>query len=292
MSNVITLPTVYKFHANQVRVTLIDGEPWFALADICTINGIKNPSQAAAKLDVDEKRLHSIKTPGGTQSLMLVSESGMYIVTLRCHGAMTQGTTPYRFRKWVTSEVLPSIRKTGAYAVDVAPEVPLLINHQQQMALERAVHDLALYAGSKGRNYRSVCLTTWRDLRQQFDLKEYCQLPAERFQEAIDFVLDKRAEWEVDCDARGYTLENFMDMMHDFYIEGRVPTRVEVELARQCLMRARDAIVETKLQIGGLNISDPEARKCINNARRILSRRNLNVPIDPVYQSLQLRRVA
>jgi hypothetical protein len=133
-------------------------------------------------------------------------------------------------------------------------------------------------------------LATWRDLRKQFDLKEYCQLPAERFQEAIDFVLDKRAEWEVDCDARGYTLENFMDMMHDFYIEGRAPDRIEVELARKCLMRARDAIAETKLQIGGLKVSDPEARKRINNARRILSRRNLNVPIDPCYTSL--RRVA
>jgi prophage antirepressor-like protein len=295
MSNVITLPTAYSFDSNQIRVSLIDGEPWFVAADICRAIGIGNPSKALMALDADEKQTVSTDDDrkgqrGGARFHSLVSESGMYTLVLRCREAVTPGTNPHRFRKWVTSEVLPSIRKTGAYAVDVAPEVPLLINHQQQMALERAVHDLALYAGSKGRNYRSVCLTTWRDLRQQFDLKEYCQLPAERFQEAIDFVLDKRAEWEVDCDARGYTLENFMDMMHDFYIEGRVPARVEVELARQCLMRARDAIVETKLQIGGLHVSDPEARKCINNARRILSRRNLNVPIDPAYAGL--RRVA
>lgn len=293
MSNSITLPTIFKFGDDQIRVSVIDGDPWFVAADLCRSLELQNPTKALQALDVDEKRIVSM--PGisrGNDTANIVSESGMYTLVLRCRDAVKPGTVPHRFRKWVTSEVLPAIRKTGSYAVVAAPEVPLLINSQQQTELERAVHDLATLAGSKGKNYRSVCMRTWRDLRKQFGLREYAQLPAERFQEAIDFVAERRADWEVVEGAAGYTMENFMDMMHDFYLGGKIPARVEVELARQCLMRVRDAVVETKLQIGGLKISDPEARKCINNARKLLSRRNLNIPLEPWHRSVNLVRRA
>jgi prophage antirepressor-like protein len=296
MHNVVAPPTVFNFGHLHIRVSLVDGQPWFVAADICRAIEIGNPSKALMALDADEKKtVPSIGHEGqrgGAQFFSLVSESGMYTLVLRCRDAIKTGTVPHRFRKWVTSEVLPAIRKTGAYAVETSPEVPLLINSRQQTELERAVHDLATLAGQKGKNYRSVCMQTWRDLRKEFDLKEYVQLPAARFQEAIDFVMDRRAQWEVIDNERVYTLENFMDMMHDWYLGNKVPQRVEVELARQLLMRTRDAIVESKLQLAWLKISDPEARLCVRNANKILSRRNLNVPLEPWHRSVSLVRRA
>lgn len=292
MTNVITLPTIFKFGIDQIRVVLIDGAPWFVAGDVCKALQLTNASMSLKALDDDEISYGTVETLGGRQEAALVSESGMYTLVLRCRDAVKKGTVPHRFRKWVTAEVIPAIRKTGTYAVTATPDIPLLISSQQQTELERAVHDLATLAGSKGQNYRSVCMQTWRDLRKQFGLREYAQLPAERFQEAIDFVIERRAEWEVVDGVAGYTMENFMDMMHDFYLGGQVPQRVEVELARQLLMRMRDAIVETKLQIGGHNITDPEVRRCVNNARKILSRRSLSVPLEPWHNRIALNRRA
>lgn len=98
-----------------VRVVLRDDEPWFVAADVCRVLGTKNPTQAIAALDDDERAMLNIGRQGEAN---LVSEGGMFTLILRCRDAMKRGTTPHRFRKWVTSEVLPSIRKTGAYRVE------------------------------------------------------------------------------------------------------------------------------------------------------------------------------
>ena len=73
---------------------------------------IKNPSQSAPQpLDDDEKGLRSLYTPGGPQELTVVSEGGLHTLILRCRDAVKAGSLPYRFQKWVTGTVLPSIRK-------------------------------------------------------------------------------------------------------------------------------------------------------------------------------------
>lgn len=92
------------------RITDIDGQPWFVLADVCRELEIKNPSQAASTLDDDEKGIITSDTPGGNQKMVIVSESGLYSLILRSRKPEAK-----RFKKWVTKEVLPSIRKTGGY---------------------------------------------------------------------------------------------------------------------------------------------------------------------------------
>lgn len=92
-----------------------DGAPWFVLADVCRCLDIKNPSDAASRLDADEKMTLALTegqsgVRGGPRSMTIINESGLYSVTLRSDKAEAK-----RFKKWVTSEVLPSIRKTGAY---------------------------------------------------------------------------------------------------------------------------------------------------------------------------------
>ena len=107
----------FNFEGKDVRVIADKdgGEPWFVAADVCAALGISNGRDALTKLDADEKGVGSTDTPGGTQQVSVISESGLYALILRCRDAMTPGTVPHRFRKWVTSIVLPSVRKTGSY---------------------------------------------------------------------------------------------------------------------------------------------------------------------------------
>lgn len=113
--------TPFHFENIEVRVVTSDGEPWFVANDVCAVLGISDARQALEKLDDDERGGCSVPTPSGTQKMRIINESGLYTLILRSRGATTTGTIPHRFRKWVTAEVLPSIRKTGAYSVAQAP---------------------------------------------------------------------------------------------------------------------------------------------------------------------------
>ena len=125
MSNQSQLST-FNFESNSIRTLAINNEPWFVAVDICKAINLSNPSMAVANLDEDEKKVvassdtldpkFNLGSAGnGAQSLSLVSESGMYTLILRCRDAVKKGSVPHRFRKWVTAEVLPAIRKTGKY---------------------------------------------------------------------------------------------------------------------------------------------------------------------------------
>lgn len=94
----------------NLSATVIDGQPWFIAAEVCRSLEIRNVSQAMRRLDDDEKGLYKYMTSGGIQEGYMVSESGLY--ALVC-GSNKEGAR--RFRKWITSVVLPSIRKHGGY---------------------------------------------------------------------------------------------------------------------------------------------------------------------------------
>ncbi len=111
---------VFDFEDNAVRVVDIDGEPWFVAADVCRVLDLSNPSKACADLDDDEAALTSSysRSSNGTEQkrdMLIISESGLYNLIFRSRKPEAK-----KFRKWVTAEVLPSIRKTGMY---VAPEM-------------------------------------------------------------------------------------------------------------------------------------------------------------------------
>lgn len=116
--NSITAPTVFQFYDHVIRTILKDGNPWFVAVDVCRALGLKNSRDATRVLDADEKGVGLIYTLGGQQRLAVINESGLYTIILRCRDAVIQGTVPHKFRKWVTSEVLPAIRKTGSYLDD------------------------------------------------------------------------------------------------------------------------------------------------------------------------------
>ena len=108
MNNVIP----FSFEDHAVRVITQDAQPWFVLADVCDVLEHTNSRVVAERLDEDEKGVSIVYTPGGPQEMNIINESGLYnlIFTSRKPEAK-------RFRKWVTGEVLPSIRQTGSYAL-------------------------------------------------------------------------------------------------------------------------------------------------------------------------------
>jgi prophage antirepressor-like protein len=111
------------FEANTlIRVIDRNGDPWFFVSEIGPITGIKNPTRAVMVLDEDEKATITLTDSKGIQGnpdRVIVSESGLYALILRSNAAMKPGTEAHRFRKWVTSELLPTIRKTGRYDAKV-----------------------------------------------------------------------------------------------------------------------------------------------------------------------------
>ncbi len=106
-------PVAFEFAATkqEVRSFLFNQEPWFVTKDVCSILGLSNSSKAISALDDDEKGVTKGYTLGGKQSLSIINESGLYTLILRSNKPEAK-----TFRKWVTKEVLPSIRKKGYYA--------------------------------------------------------------------------------------------------------------------------------------------------------------------------------
>lgn len=97
-------------HFGFVQVTTKNGEPWFVAADVCRALGIGNPRMATARLDDDEKGVISTDTPGGQQKMNVVNEPGLYALVLGSRKPEAKA-----FKRWITHEVIPSIRKSGGY---------------------------------------------------------------------------------------------------------------------------------------------------------------------------------
>lgn len=108
----------FRFDEHPIRVVVRDGEPWFVAADVCRALELQNPTMALGALDADERAKLNLGRGGETN---VISESGLYTLILRCRQATTPGTVPHRFRKWVTAEVLPAIRRKGSYTRPTAP---------------------------------------------------------------------------------------------------------------------------------------------------------------------------
>lgn len=107
----------YVFQKTPIRTMLIDAEPWFVLADVCTVLGIRNSRDVYANmLDDDEKGVGKTDTPGGKQEVQIVNEPGLYTVVIRSNSEKAKP-----FRRWVTHEVLPAIRKQGFFSA-LTPE--------------------------------------------------------------------------------------------------------------------------------------------------------------------------
>ena len=139
------LVQTFDFEGSRVRtITDGDGEPWFVAVDVCSVLGLGNPTQALARLDEDEKSsIHATLItdegrPGqGAQSFTIVNEPGLYRLVLGSRKPEAR-----RFKRWVVHEVLPTIRKTGAYVTEAtAASDPILA--QAQMVIDLRLKQIA-----------------------------------------------------------------------------------------------------------------------------------------------------
>lgn len=111
MSNMPVVP--FSFESHEVRVVTLDDEPWFVAADVCEVLVHSNPTVAIQTLDDDERAKKSLGRQG---EIWMISESGLYTLIFRSNKPQAKP-----FRRWVTHEVLPSIRKNGFYSFEEDP---------------------------------------------------------------------------------------------------------------------------------------------------------------------------
>lgn len=142
---------VWNYESSEVRTVQVNGEPWFVLSDVCKVLELSTPARVAERLEKDEvSQTHTIDRMGREQKTTIINESGLYTVILRSDKPQAKP-----FRKWVTSVVLPSIRKHGAYMTEQTLEraltspdflielaTQLKAEREQRKQLETTVSDL------------------------------------------------------------------------------------------------------------------------------------------------------
>ncbi|MEZ0366767.1 BRO family protein [Mycobacterium sp. pUA109] len=115
---------LFTYAEDDLRAVVIDGEPWFVAGDVARMLGYRDAHNMARRLDDDEKGTRSLSTPGGQQVVGIINESGLYTAIL---GSQIEGAQ--RFKRWVTREVLPAIRRTGSYGTRPALTGAELLAH-------------------------------------------------------------------------------------------------------------------------------------------------------------------
>ena len=126
-----------KAEFGRVRVVECEGEPWFVAKDVCECLELTDVSKTISLLDDDEKGTNSIRTPGGEQQMLVISEPGLYSLILRSRKPEAKA-----FKRWIIHEVVPSIRKRGLYATEavmdrILDDLDLGISLLQQYKFER-----------------------------------------------------------------------------------------------------------------------------------------------------------
>lgn len=209
---------LFNFRTQQVRTVLIENDPWFVGKDIATILGYAKTADAVRKhIDKEDKGVFVLETPGGKQPVTIINESGLYSLILS--SKMPDAKV---FKRWVTSEVLPAIRKTGSYQLPQTPEELLSLtvqatNHltkrmntveedidflmnksevdeKQRFKLQKARNKRAIeVCGGKDSNFyknksRKVFMALAHDFKEFFEIPRYDALRKEDFDKAIEFV--------------------------------------------------------------------------------------------------------
>jgi len=111
--------SIFRREGVDIRTLVIDGEPWFVANDIANVLDLGNVRSSLALLDDDERGVHSMDTNAGTRSVTIVNESGLYSLILRSRKPEAR-----QFKRWVTRDVLPAIRRTGSYSHDIENALP------------------------------------------------------------------------------------------------------------------------------------------------------------------------
>lgn len=180
VSNVIP----FRFEAKGVRTLLINDQPWFVANDVSAALLYSEASAMTRHLDDDEKGLSIVQTLGGDQEMLVINESGLYSAILRSRKAEAK-----RFKKWVTAEVLPAIRKNGRYEEPVGRMATLI----GQTIGTDGFHMLAALikgkvSGLPKSAQRRATSKIWSQAHAAFGVRSAADIPAELLDSARNFV--------------------------------------------------------------------------------------------------------
>ncbi|MBG8652980.1 hypothetical protein EWP67_03035 [Neisseria meningitidis] len=160
----------FNFNQNAIQVINKNGEAWFIASEVAAMLGYRDSYNMTRILDNDEKGTHNVSTLGGNQDVSVINESGFY------HAAFKSRKPEVKpFRKWVTSEVLPTIRKTGGYQIGQKTTV------DDRTGLRQAV---AALVGRKGIDYSSA----YSMIHQRFNVEAIEDISTEKLPEAVAYA--------------------------------------------------------------------------------------------------------
>ena len=176
-------PVSFSFENHTIRTVSKNGEAWFVAEDVCSVLGLKNPSMALKALDDDERSKFNLGRSdihGGGGEANIINESGLYALILRSRKPEAK-----RFRKWVTSEVLPAIRRTGAYIH--SPAMRPALTTAQKRELKQKIWQMAPnWISQSGEQW--IC----NHLRVAFQVARFDDIPSDCFDAAMALLESKQ----------------------------------------------------------------------------------------------------
>ena len=185
-STVVSNVIPFDFRGHSVRTVTIGGEPWFVASDVCRVLDVTNTTQAMQALDDDERSMFNIGRQGQAN---VINESGLYTLILRCRDAVKKGSKSHAFRRWVTAEVLPSIRKAGAYTDSSNKMTTLmdeLIGMSELNVIKGLIRDKSKAVPADQR--QGFQLTMHNRLHTRFNVPRTELIPAGQFDQACNFI--------------------------------------------------------------------------------------------------------
>lgn len=247
----------FNFGKQQVRTLLIDGEPWFAAQDV--LDSLEyaetyKPSRAMSHVPDAWKGVHRLHTLGGTQQALMISEQGLYFVLGR-----SDKPKALPFQMWLAGDVLPAIRKTGAYVDQhnaMGDLVGAVIGSSGEVVLDRVIDQKAMSIPSSLR--RSYRHTMKSRLRSRFNVQRTALIPAECLSDACNFVaayvlegdlLPKREQVQIVGGPQKRYLVSF---------DHKGEQRVEEVADDACVLSTRDLIKGMVMSPGDIPVSTPD----------------------------------
>ncbi|WP_290166371.1 BRO family protein [uncultured Parasutterella sp.] len=307
MSNPLALAN-FTFEDCSIRVYGDFIKPLFVAADVCKALHLSNPTESLKALAPFEKTTVKViqQNPNNDPKLNLgsiekvvnaVTESGLFTLILRCRDAIKEGTFAYRFRLWVTSEVLPAIRKQGAYVSDkltyeealkIVESRNATLTPAQQYAIKSAV---AARAQKEPAKYKEI----YSALKRRFQVARYDQIMKEDYEEALTFI--REMQLTAQLPARPKQNEAEPVVVNDQEIRYELGmTRAEIEsfgqfiycwkyLFRPSLVTFRELLSAVHSPLAG-NLYDATFDTTLNRVEEVF--RKHGIPVGPEHLSKTL----
>ena len=204
---------IFNFENNQVRTQIINNEPWFVAADVCQILELTNATMALSRLDEDERSKFNLGRQGEAN---VINEFGLYNLVLSSRKPEAKS-----FKRWITHEVVPAIRKTGNYQTSMSQEDIMIATLENQKEIKQRLNNvsndveglkkeidlsrlqkaklaqlvkknvMAAIGGKKSNAYqlyRVAVSEHWREIKNYFEVASYEEIPKLKFDEAMEIA--------------------------------------------------------------------------------------------------------